>query len=374
MFRKTVSWTITCVLLVSGVLAISGGTAAHIPTYESGGSTMDTALRIQDPSTSYATYAEFPALPNQIQFYSLSVSAGQKQYIEIDVPALDQLRLFAPILLLIGPGLPSPDSNASYLLGFYHVNLATGQGAYSWNFTGPLDDEEFEPFTQVTLLKRQSVNLTLSDDGTYYIAVAQKPFVANPIVEYLFYTTKYILVTGTLEKFSVMDYISIPFDWIRGHVFWDESPALFLLPTYAIVVAGLAVTAYLRRSRSVSSIGNVALIEQFVFYAALGGGLLMFAGGVNQLIFLFGSPRFSLGAGETIVLMLQTIGIVLGALALRESFLMLRPARWIRIVVASLVFVVALIVGAGFIIGPILFLAAAGAWFYLSRPKSPVSS
>ena len=98
----------------------------------------------------------------------------------------------------------------------------------------------------------------------------------------------------------------------------------------------------------------------------------MLSGGVNQLAFLFSNPLFSLGTGETIVLLLQGTGIVLGLVVVRLSFVFLKPARLYRVLVAVVILVVALIVGSGFIVGPTLFLGAAAAGYYLfrSRPLS----
>ena len=371
--RKSVSISIILMLALTGLLAASASSSAHVPIYDSGGPDMKSSLHIPDPSASYATYAEFEKNAiNGIQFYSLTVPAGQEQYIELDVPSVYDL--FAPILMLIGPSLPQPNESTAYLLDFFELNLTSGQGALSWNYTGPLNEEEFEPFTQVVLLKRQSVNVTLPDDGTYYIAVARSAAVFGPNDSIIVREAKYILVTGSLEKFTVLDYILIPYDWVKGHLFWNENPIIFLMPTYLITVGGLAFTAFMRRSRPSSSAVGPKRREQTVFYAALGGGLLMVAGGVNQLMFLFGNPLFSLGIGETIVLMLQAIGIVLGAFAIRLSFTFMKPAKWLRILVSALILVVALIVGAGFIVGPILFFAAAIFGTYMFRSKATLSS
>jgi len=332
---------------------------------------MDTALHIPDPSTSYATYAEFEAKLNLVQFYSLAGKAGSTQYIELDVPSIESSREFAPVLMLIGPGLPGPSVDARYLLDFYGINLTAGQGALSWNYTGPLDDEEFEPFTQVVLLKRQVVNVTLPDDGTYYIAVARPPVVVHPNDSIIVRSVEYILVTGILEKFTILDYILIPIDWIRGHLFWKENPIVFLLPTYLITGGAVAFAVYMRRSRPTPTAIGARASEQAVFYSALVGGLLMLSGGVNQLAFLFSNPLFSLGTGETIVLLLQGVGIVLGVVAVRLSFFFLKPAKLYRVLVAVVIFIAALIVGSGFIVGPTLFLSAAVAGYYVFRPKPP---
>lgn len=367
--HRTLSLAMTALMMLSGLVVFSSQASAHVPIYDSGGPTMDSALQIPNPSISYATYAEFEAKPNQIQFYSISVTENQKQYIELDVPSVGSSKGFAPILLLIGPGLSAPDQNTSDMLNFFGVNLTAGQGALSWEYKGPLTEEEFEPFTQVVLLKRQSLNVTLPESGTYYICVTQQPFHPKPNENYIFVVTKYILVTGTLEKFTVADYILIPYDWIKGHLFWDENPAFFMLPTYAVVIGGIATAALLRRSRPTPSAVGVRRPEQLVFYVALAGGLLMLGGAANQLIFLFGNPLFSLGVGETIVLTLQSIGIVLGIFAIRQSFTVLKPTKWFGIFVAAVIFAIALIVGAGFIVGPVLFLAAVVAGFTMSRRK-----
>lgn|GEM_PF-1561248 len=359
-------------LALVSLVVVSSPVSAHLPIYQSGGSSMETALHIPDANVSYATYAEFPKTLNSMQFYSVTVVAGQSQYIELDLPSIHGYVSFTPVLLLIGPGLQSANAAAQYVLDFYGVNLTAEQGALAWNYTGSLDEEEFEPFTQVLLLKRQSVNVTLPDDGTYYIAVAKWPFATDPNDQILVENAmKYILVTGTLEEFTALDYVLIPYDWVKGHLFWDENPLVFLLPTYLITAGALLFTTYMRRSRPTPSAVGTLRTDQGVFYMALTGGLLMVSGGINQLAFLLAGPGFSLGTGETIVLILQTVGIVLGALALRLSFTLVRPARWYRPVIAVAIFIPALIVGSGFIVGPVLLLGAALAGHYFFRPRPP---
>ncbi len=366
-FGKTAVASLAALVLLSGLAVFSTPASAHVPIYESGGPSMATALPIPDPSVSYATYAEFKEdRLTETQFYSIDVSAGHNQYIELDVPS--EYRMFTPILILIGPGLAGPDESTSYLLSRLELNLTSGYGAKSWNFSGPLDEEEFEPFTQVTLLKRQSLNVTLPESGIYYIAVA-RVIDTHGLALIAVMDAKYILVTGTEEKFTIVDYVLIPYDWVKGHLFWNENPLIFLLPTYLITLGGLLFLLYMRRTHPTSSAVGPQRAGQAVFYAALGGGLLMAAGGVNQLLYLFGNPLFTLGVGETIVMMLQGIGIVLGIVAIRLSFSLVKPAKLRRLAVSAIIFVSALIVGAGFIIGPIAFIAAAATSTYMSRPK-----
>lgn len=367
---KSLVIPLTLVSILLGLIAFSSGASAHVPIYSSGGHSYTTALRIPNSSVSYATYAEFEGYTfAEIQFYSITAASGQIQYIELDVPT--GYESLAPVLLFIGPGLSEPDESTDYVLTLFGLELSSGQGALSWNYSGPLDEKEFEPFTQEVLLKRQSVNVTLSESGTYFIAAARiiPPF--GPNYSILIREAKYILVTGTEEKFTVLDYILIPYDWFKGHLFWNENPLIFLLPTYVITFTGLALVAFMRRSRPTSTAVGPDRKGQAIFYSAIAGGLLMFAGGVNQLVFLFGNPLFSLGVGETIVLILQGIGIVLGVIAVRLAFSFLKPAKWLRVFVAAAIFVIALVVGAGFIVGPILFFAGAvlGTLKFRSRAK-----
>jgi len=229
-------------------------------------------------------------------------------------------------------------------------------------------DEEFEPFTQTEFWVRQTVDTILGVEGTYYFVIAL-PTTLHALEGMSGGTVyKYLFAPGVEEDFGVLDFVLIPYDWYSTKVFWEENPLVFMLPTYLIVIGGLAFHAIvLPRFRSVSRITDRT--QKALFYSALSGALLMIGGGVNQVVFLVLSPLFSESPIGAVVLMLQSVAVVLGVVALRYAGRGKSPSIVPRLVVSLLIVAAALVVGSGFIIGPVLFLGAVllDSWRYASQ-------
>lgn len=338
------------------LLAISDESSGHLPLYQSGGSTIDDALEIPDIQVSYAIYAEFEQGAGT-HFYSFPAEAGENLHFQLGVPTFDRFDGFAPEVLLIGPGLPLPDASAQQLLSYYSVALPPETGVLSWMYDGPMYDEEFEPFTQTKFWVRQTVDTTLDVEGTYHFMIALS--VALHALEGVSDGTvyKYLFAPGVEEAFGVLDFVLIPYDWYSTKVFWEENPLVFMLPTYLTVIGGLAFHAFvLPRFRSVSRPDDRA--QMALFYSALAGALLMIGGGINQIIFLALSPLFSESPIGMVVLFLQSAAVVLGVAAVRYAGRGQAPSTMPRLAASLLVVVAALVLGAGLIAGPILFLGA----------------
>ena len=317
---------------------------------------MDTALKIPDANVSYGITAEFSSSTNRIQFYAFSVEAGHVLNFQLGVPAISSLENFAPAILLIGPDLASPDSFTAFLLNQFEIDLPSGNGATSYIYNGTVNEKEFEPFTQVNLWIRQDAEVTLPSQGVYYLAIAVPEGWAQDSTSGF---GKYVLAPGVLEKFSILDYMSIPLDWIKWHSFWEDSVVLFMIPTFVVVIAGtLGTWFYAEKRRPDIFKENLDGVKP-VFYLGVVGTALMVGSAVNQLALVFGYSISQSGGASFIVVMLQTIGLLLGLSALRMmlGMMRLRSARGMMLTIglAALVTFGALIVGAGWIVGPMLF-------------------
>jgi len=350
------------------LLAVPDESSGHLPLYQSGGSTIDDPLEIPDIQVSYAIYAEFEQGVGT-HFYSFPAEAGESLHFQLGVPTFDRFDEFAPEVLLIGPGLPLPDASAQQMLSYYSVALPPETGVLSWMYDGPMYDEEFEPFTQTEFWVRQTVDTTLDVEGTYYfmIALSTTLHALEGTSDGTVY--KYLFAPGVEEDFGVLDFVLIPYDWYSTKVFWEENPLVFMLPTYLTVIGGLAFHAFvLPRFRSVSRISDRT--QKALFYSALSGALLMIGGGINQTIFLVLSPLFNESPIGMLVLFLQLTAVALGVVALRYVRRGKYPSTVPRLAISILLVVAALVLGAGFIIGPILFLGAVllDSWRYAS-PK-----
>lgn len=368
--RIATFWVMMAVTVL-GVTSIAGVGSAHLPIYTSGGSTMSTALKIPDANTSYGITAEFPSSTNRIQFYAFSVHAGQDLSFELDVPAISSLQDFAPVVLLIGPGLHSPDSNTSRVIDEFNITLSSVDGANIYLYNGTENVRVFEPFTQTNLWVRQSTEVTLPSKGIYYLAVAVPQGWPHDATSGF---GKYVLAPGTAERFTLLDYMSIPIDWVKWHAFWEQSVLLLMVPTFLVVIIGVTGTWYYLMNRRPEMLQSKPSVTRIGFYLGAVGAMLMVGSTVNQMALLFGYTRFSLETADYIELMLQFIGLVLGMIAFRMAFSLMRPrstsSKVLSIALLVVIGFAALTVGAGWLVGPVLF-ACAGLTEILSanRPR-----
>lgn len=368
-------------VITAFVLGASRGGEAHLPIYEAGGDSYDEALDIPDAAVSYAVYAEVNQndLDGVVHYYALEALQGDELYIELMAPALDYQERYAPEVILVGPGLDAPDDENQTVLGTLGVSLPAGAGMLRWTFDGAVDgflpegvpnSEEFEPFGQVVLWERQSANLFLPSDGTYYVlVVGLYPVPLDGDTSYVPGTEpfRYLLVTGYEESFGFVDFATISLDWIRIRIFWGENPAVFMLPTLLTVAVGMAATVWYLRARMPDFLNPMPNGRKAAFLVGLGAGWSMIGGGLNQLLFLLGSPFFDIASIAALVLAFQALALFLGVIAMRlVSNLVDRP-RLEGIVLPSIIFLAALTVGAGFIVGPLLFIASSTALVVLGR-------
>jgi hypothetical protein len=339
-------------------IQIAAPASAHKPIFESGGETIETALEIPDPLVSYAIYAQFePGIP-QIQYYEFQLEAGHSLNFQMLIPVIDGLEEFAPAVLLVGPGLPAPDAESSSIIDEFTIPLRTTDGVALWSYVWAENVEEFEPFTQTTFWERQDVELTLAEAGTYYLAVVVPEGAINPGG-----SGKYVLAPGLEEDFGLSDYVAIPVDWVKARVFWEQSLLFYLLPTFVVLLAGLALLWY--RIRSSDSPGSASMAEKGAMYLGLAGGLLMVGTGVNQILLVALSPHLSESAINLVVIMIQSLAVALGLFAIRSAFALARTPRWTGIVVPVVLTLLALLLGAGFIVGPALLLSASLAQIFV---------
>jgi hypothetical protein len=354
---------------------------------------MADASSLPDISVSYAIYGNIKVWESW-NWYSFDGQAGQRFYFQLSVPAIDPLARFAPDLLLLGPGLPVPSDSSTddtvpttEYLANYSIVLPSGYGALKWSCDGAVNaslpygtpnEDEFEPFGQVVYWARQTADVILADTGTYYIAVGGHRFNILPWeyrAVYLYEDFKYLLAPGYEEEFGVLDFVTIPLDWIKIRMFWTYDyygmTALVLAaPMAAVVLVGfLYVFALPPRRKELLKGMTVGL--RVSAHVGVCGALLLIATALYQLALLLGSGYFNPSSIDSLVLALQLSGVVIGVLSVRQVLVMLGANEWKRLVVPAIFAVIALIVGAGLIVGPLVFLSACVSLVVLNRRIVP---
>lgn len=339
------------------VLGTASTVSAHLPVYESGGPTMETALRIPDANVSYAITAEFSSKVGRIHFYAFSVTAGHVLNFQLAVPAKSGLELFAPVIILIGPGLALPGTFTHDVLEEFEIGLKPGTGAVSLVYEGTENTREFEPFTQVNFWVRQDAEIVLPQEAVYYLAVAvPENWPADASSGY----GKYLLAPGRLEQFSALDFVSIPLHWMRWHIFWGDPLLLLMSPTLASMILGTSAGWLIVRRRA-PFVQNYSWAWRIGLYSGLLGATTMIGSTVNQLSLVIMNQASSFGPLDVVVIAIQSVGLVIGAVGLWMTLRLTSPGASTSPIVglgsAASIALAALFLGSGWIVGPLLFLA-----------------
>ncbi len=333
-------YLVAFVLLSS--LIVPEDASAHIPIYPENNDNPSSATRIPDIAVSYASYATLGSSPD---YYSFDGKKGQEFYLEMLVPALSGLEDFAPAVALAGPAITGLEKAT--------FDLPSGYGTMVFYYNGTENVLLGEPFTQTAYWERQTGNATLPSDGKYYIVVFE------PRGNSTNATGKYTMVTGLEEQYTLADDVQLPIYWLRTRIFFGDNMLLTTLPMMLVVIIGAALYAYGTRGMRAGTRAREYAIVGVV------GILFMFGFAVNQLLLLgvlttmtgFESEFFIGIAFQAAALAIGTLSsLLLWAIYRRGA---LSFASLYSIAVLSLA-IVALVIGTGFIVGPILFAVGAG--------------
>ncbi|UCE44986.1 MAG: hypothetical protein JSU93_06235 [Methanobacteriota archaeon] len=350
---------VAAALAVFVLSMLASSSSAHIPAFDTGEDSYNTAEVIDNPDTSYAFYGELPSMipgsPVGARYYALEVAGSLEFSFEVGRRDL----FFAPCVLLTGPGLPSPDENTQNIIDSSGLSLPDGYGALGWSFVflpylDYIPEREFEPFTQTTFYYSYRESVLLPSEGTYYLVLTGVVY-SEELGDYQVTSGKYLLVTGNLEEFTVKDYVLMPWYWSKVQSFWGEQGRiLFLLPT-AVVLVGLLAVEWMRKRKD-EAFRAEAKPKRFLYFGGLAGSFLMIGAAVNQVSFLVRYMSLHDWSGIVLlVLALQLGGLALGAISAsitKSQFFQMSGGMLITVAVIA---ALALLLGAGLILGPVLF-------------------
>ena len=135
---------------------------AHQPFFEEKDFTADNPAHIKDPTISTAMYATLET-PEDVDYYSFNGSAGQSILLSITIPQIPGQENFAPIMALMGPGLPPGD---------LPQKVVKPQGSGVLILPSPPNATPFfEPFSRTSYWTRQEQYVSLPANGSYSVAV-----------------------------------------------------------------------------------------------------------------------------------------------------------------------------------------------------------
>lgn len=350
-------------LMVMIVLPLSApNSSSHLPVFDSGGESYETAERIENLETSFALYGELPSMtpgdPDGTKYYVFEGIGGQELKFEVGKKDF----FFAPSVLLTGPGLPTPDEETQNIIDSGGLDLPEGYGALGWSFVflpwaDYFAESEFEPFTQTTFYYAYSEGVLLPSDGTYYLILTSVVY-SDELGDYQTSSGKYFLVTGYEEEFTVLDFMLMPWYWLKVQSFWSEhGEILFILPTVAVVLFLLGVDA-LRLRKDEGFTGRTKSAKS-LYFVGVTGSFLMIGGAANQLLLLIVySGQHEWDGIVLLVLSLQLAGFAIGVASTRFVKRHLFDMKAASLMLGCVITAIALVLGAGVIIGPVLLLGS----------------
>lgn len=301
---------------------------AHVPVLPGDHNSLATAMQINDPAVTYAIYGTLHEA-GEADYYKVSLRKGDILNFMVNIPLQGD---FAPWLVIAGPGL-SPQGMVPPGVG-----IPTGDQAVVVTGMRPAS-ADYEPFSPMAMYRTAMYSGKAPVDGTYVIAV-YTPADGGP----------YTLATGTLESFTLPEWIMVPVDLIGVRLWQGQSLLLIFGPYLAGLVIGLGLLFGRRKRKQMSPAS----------WSGLVAGLLYLGSGTALLIQTGIAVRMA-AAGPAVLVTLAFAAIAFGAGAAAVSASIRSPdptPRRFRVLMA-LIGIAGIAAWAGLIVGPVLAFAAA---------------
>ncbi len=316
-------WRLVALL---AVLAILGSPAqAHVPLEAGDNGNLASATRIDDPTKSYVIYADLHE-SGEAQYYALAMEGGEELRLSLMVPHAGAA---APDLVVMGPGIEYSGGVPPSL------EIPPGYGAVIVEGTSP-EQPEYEPFTPSAIYEAASYSREIAVPATYY-AVVRSPGGSG----------KYSLAVGYREAFTPLEWLSIPIDQIRIHL-WEGQPLWLILSPLILVGSVGLVLVIPRRGR----------LTPFVLLAGLAGLLYIGTGGMTLLQMGIALAQSGPAPSALLTVVFAAVPILLGAAALSRIRKARRPSIVRDRVYLAVIGLLGFVVWAGLLVGPVLALLA----------------
>jgi hypothetical protein len=301
---------------------------AHVPLMAGENENISSAMHISDPGKSWAVYGSL--LKGQVHYYSLDLDEGERIYLSLFKSADAKEKDFFPALLLLGPGLNASGQPTEQLTlppqaSNLKILAAEIKGAA---------DAVYEPFGPSSFKEISEINLTAPKSARYYAAVYSNMSDNSG---------HYGLAVGYREEFGFLERVSTPLQLISVYLWEGQSLGVILIPY--LVAEILALFLFWRGSRRTS----------FCLAGSLAGFLFLASSASVITQMVFNLTRAPFGPEVYITLAIAVLHAFLGVVTIR---LARGEAGLLQRVLLAVLGTVALLVGSGLIMGPILALAA----------------
>jgi hypothetical protein len=280
-------------------------------------------MQIRDPAITYAIYGTLHEA-GEADYYKVSLRKGDILNFMVNTPLQGT---FAPWLVIAGPGL-SPQGTVPP-----GVEMPAGDQAVVVTGMRPVS-ADYEPFSPMAMYQTAMYSGKAPADGTYVIAV-YTPADAGP----------YTLATGTLEAFTLQEWILVPVDLIGVRIWQGQSLLLIFGPYLAVLGIGLGLLFRWPGRKQLSPAS----------WSGLVAGLLYLGSGTALLIQTGIAVRMAAaGPAVLVTLAFAAIAFGAGAAAVSASIRSSDPTpRKFRVLMA-VIGIAGIAAWSGLIVGPVL--------------------
>ncbi len=323
---RTVGGLLLLVLAASFFALTAAPVSAHVPRLTGQGASLETAIVVEDPAVSSVYYGVIKG-PGDVWYYRMDFQSGERIYLQLISP---QKSGPPPSLALMGPGL-TPE-------GLLPPRVESPPGAAVIVREGSAGEAEYEPFTPGAYYYPATIDMPAPADGTYYAAVFNRDG-SGP----------FGLAIGYLEKYTVPAWVRLPLDLTRIYA-WQEGWLVTVLPGLVVLLVGGALLVGRGRRRTRSAAAWLTLSSALLYFGSAATVL-------TQMILAAEKSGFSAAMGVTLAFIL--LPLLMGGVLLWLGLTMAvvtSPGRRVVLVALAAMGVAVL---AGFILGPVLALAAA---------------
>ncbi|SEP03784.1 hypothetical protein SAMN04487948_111115 [Halogranum amylolyticum] len=315
-------------IVVLALAFVATPALAHVPAFPGDNTSPERALVVPDAAKSWSFYDRLER--GQAKYYRLTLEDGQRLRFGAFTPSSDE---FTPSVVLMSESVTRTDRVPS------GVSVPEGMGTVVFEGERP-DAATYEPFTPSANYHTVSVDRTVEEDGVYLMAIYAPGDASGPVG----------VTIGYEEEFSPTEYLTVPFDLVRIHLWEGQHPLVVAGPWLVTLLGGAALLRVRRRDDRARSI---------IRYGLIGAGSLILGTGLSALVQI-GIALFSVGltAGMLVTAIFIVVPAVCGAWVLRcalrdDLVLGFRTRSGLAVAGA-----VSLVTWAGFIVGPAVLLLA----------------
>ncbi|UCB57875.1 MAG: hypothetical protein JSV67_04505, partial [Thermoplasmatales archaeon] len=263
---------------------------SHVPITGGENNSLETAIEVMEPTKSWAIYDEIHE-PGETKYYKFTMKQGEILRISLFVNKEE----FTPGVIVMGKGLTSQGILPS------GVEVPTGYGYLV--FEGEKTNiREYEPFTPSSYYFTADIDINVTTNDLYYIAVFDE-------LDH----GKVGIAIGFIETFSVTEWLMIPINAINIHIWEGQNIALIIAPLYLTIIIGIIILIWISKKEHKLQLNNQAILGIFAAFLFIGSGLMIL---MQMIIALTGS---SADISIIITLVFVLLPILFGILLMRTS-------------------------------------------------------